>query len=127
MRLLPAGDREGPSVCFQRLLERVAGNAARQPPRIRIDGYGSIKPRNPRRLHKTPSKAKGLPHLAGRIILAFMALLSPVQEGEVWRVKMVWPNGAVHYFGNFPSERGAIYWITAHPRLTRPEDTMDEP
>ena len=70
----------------------------------------------------------GLSHLAGRIILAFMsALLSPVQEGDIWRVKIVWPNRAVHHFGKFTSERDATAWISAHPRLTRPEDTIDEP
>jgi hypothetical protein len=72
--------------------------------------------------------AQGLSHLAGRIILAPMsALLSPVQEGKIWRVKIVWPNRAVHHFGKFTCERDAIDWINAHPRLTRPEDTIDEP
>jgi hypothetical protein len=70
----------------------------------------------------------GLSHLAGRIILAPMsALLSPVQDRKIWRVKIVWPNGAVHYFGKFTSERDATDWINAHPRLTKPEDTIDEP
>jgi hypothetical protein len=55
------------------------------------------------------------------------ALLLPVQEGEIWRVQIVWANGAVHFFGKFTSERDAIDWINAHPRLTNPEDTMDEP
>ena len=73
-------------------------------------------------------KAKGLSHLAGRIILTSMnVLLSPAQEDDIWRVKIVWPNGAVHYFGKFTSERDAIDWINAHSYLTRPEDTMDEP
>jgi hypothetical protein len=67
----------------------------------------------------------GLSHLAGRIILALMALLSPVREDDIWRVKIVWPNRHVHYFGKFTSERDAIDWINAHPRLTKPEDTMD--
>jgi len=59
-----------------------------------------------------------LSDLAGRIILAFMsAQLS--QEGGIWRVKIVWPNGAVRYFGKFTSEREAIDWINAHPRLTK--------
>jgi hypothetical protein len=35
------------------------------------------------------------------------------------------PNRAVHHFGKFTSERDAIDWINAHPRLTKPEDTMD--
>jgi len=68
-----------------------------------------------------------LSDLAGRIILPFMsAQLSPVvQEGGIWRVKIVWPNRHVSYFGKFTSERDAIDWINAHPNLTQPEDTMD--
>jgi hypothetical protein len=70
--------------------------------------------------------AQGLSALAERIILAFMAaLLSPVQEDDIWRVQIVWPNGAVHYFGKFTSERDATDWINAHPRLPKPEDTMN--
>jgi hypothetical protein len=56
--------------------------------------------------------------------------LSPVvQEGGIWRVKIVWPNGAVRYFGKFISEKDATAWITAHPRLTKPaaENTIEEP
>ena len=53
-------------------------------------------------------------------------LLLPVQEGDIWRVRIAWPNGAVHYFGKFTSERDAVEWINAHPNLTKPEDTMDE-
>jgi hypothetical protein len=45
-----------------------------------------------------------------------------MQEGDIWRVKMVWANEAVHYFGKFTSERDAIDWINAHPQLTKPED-----
>ncbi len=68
----------------------------------------------------------GLSHLAGRVIVAPMsALLSPVEVGRIWRVKIVWPNRAVHHFGKFTSEREAIDWINAHPQLTRPEDTVD--
>jgi hypothetical protein len=69
-----------------------------------------------------------LSDLAERIILSPMsALLSPVRDRKIWRVKIVWPNQAVHYFGKFTSEKDAIEWINAHPLLTRPEDTMDEP
>ena len=68
-----------------------------------------------------------LSDLAGRIILPFMsAQLSPVvQEGGIWRVRIVWPNGRHTLVGKFTSERDAIDWINAHPRLT--EDTIDEP
>ena len=66
--------------------------------------------------------------LAGRIILASMsALLLPVQEGEIWRVEIVWPNGHVSYFGKFTSERDATAWINAHSNLTKPVDTVDAP
>jgi hypothetical protein len=76
----------------------------------------------------TKGQALGLSDFVARIILAFMAaMLSPVQEGRVWRVQIVWPNGAVHYFGKFISEQEATDWINAHPRLTKPEDTIDEP
>ncbi len=51
--------------------------------------------------------------------------LSPLREGDIWRVKIVWPNRAVHHFGKFISERDAIDWINAHPNLTKLEDTMD--
>jgi hypothetical protein len=53
--------------------------------------------------------------------------LSPVQEGDIWRVRIAWPNRAVHYFGKFTSEQDAIDWINAHPRLTKSENTIDEP
>ena len=55
--------------------------------------------------------------------------LSPVvAAGGIWRVRMTWPNGTVRYFGKFTSEKGAIQWITAHPRLTKPptENTISE-
>jgi hypothetical protein len=59
--------------------------------------------------------------------LVMAAQLSPVQKDGIWRVKIVWPNRAVHYFGKFTSERDAIDWINAHPRLTGPvaENELD--
>jgi hypothetical protein len=47
-------------------------------------------------------------------------ILLAVQEGNIWRVQIVWPNGSVHYFGRFSSEKGAREWITNHARLTLP-------
>jgi hypothetical protein len=52
-------------------------------------------------------------------------LLSPVQDGKIWRVKIVWPNGAVHHVGKFTSEWDATDWINAHPNLTKPEEFTD--
>jgi len=45
-------------------------------------------------------------------------VLLPVQMGSIWRVQIVWPNGSVHYFGNFPHRQEAVDWITAHAYLT---------
>jgi hypothetical protein len=50
-------------------------------------------------------------------------VLSPVQEGEFWRVRIVSPNGAAHHFGKFTSEEEAIRWIAAHSNLTAPIPT----
>ena len=47
-------------------------------------------------------------------------VLSAVQEGEIWRVQIAWPNGALHYFGKFTSKQDAIKWIAAHSWLTAP-------
>jgi hypothetical protein len=70
--------------------------------------------------------------LPGRIILASMGdvhtQLSPVvQEGGIWRVRITWPNRAVHFVGKFTSKKDAIAWIEAHPNLTKPVDTVDAP
>jgi hypothetical protein len=54
-------------------------------------------------------------------------VLLPVREGEIWRVKIVWPNGAVHHFGKFISNEDAVDWITAHSRLTMPAEETSPP
>jgi len=63
--------------------------------------HGGGKPRGLRLVYQ----AKGS-------ILASMGqtatLLSPVQEGRIWRVRIVWANGAVHHFGKFASEKEAV-------------------
>lgn len=41
-------------------------------------------------------------------------VLLPVQEGDIWRVQIVWPNGQVHYFGRFASKKEAAEWISNH-------------
>lgn len=47
-------------------------------------------------------------------------VLSSFQENGVWRVRIEWPNGAVHYFGSFSSEKEAAQWIDDHAWLTVP-------
>jgi hypothetical protein len=47
-------------------------------------------------------------------------VLSSFQENGVWRVRIEWPNGAVHYFGSFASEKEAAQWIDDHAWLTVP-------
>jgi hypothetical protein len=56
-------------------------------------------------------------------------VLLPVREGKIWRVQIVWPNGAVHHFGKFTSKEDAVDWIAAHSRLTTPvgENAKTEP
>jgi hypothetical protein len=43
-----------------------------------------------------------------------------VQEGNFWRAQIVWPNGSVHYFGRFSSEKDARELIINHAWLTAP-------
>jgi hypothetical protein len=47
-------------------------------------------------------------------------VLSSFQENGVWRVRIEWPNSAVHYFGSFTSEKEALKWIDDHAWLTIP-------
>ena len=54
-------------------------------------------------------------------------VLLPVREGKIWRVRIVWPNGAVHHFGKFASEKDAVDWIAAHSRLTMPAEETSTP
>jgi hypothetical protein len=54
-------------------------------------------------------------------------VLLAVQEGEIWRVQIVWPNGAVHHFGKFASKKDAVDWIAAHSRLTTPAEETSPP
>jgi hypothetical protein len=59
-------------------------------------------------MYRSPSAGIRLVSSRRTHLLAFMGdvhtLLLPVQEGEIWRVQIVWPNGAVRYFGKFTSE-----------------------
>jgi hypothetical protein len=47
-------------------------------------------------------------------------VLSSFQENGVWRVRIEWPNGGVHYFGSFSSEKEAAQWVDDHVWLTAP-------
>jgi hypothetical protein len=55
-----------------------------------------------------------------------VTVLSPVEKGPIWRVRIRWPNGLVHHFGNFASEKDASDWIAAHPWLVE-RQTMPKP
>jgi hypothetical protein len=52
-------------------------------------------------------------------------VISAVQEGDIWRAQITWPNGALHYFGKFVSKQDAVEWINAHSRLTMPRSEPD--
>jgi hypothetical protein len=54
-------------------------------------------------------------------------VLLAVLQGGSWRVKIVWPNGAVHHYGKFASKKDADDWIAAHSRLTKPEEVISPP
>jgi hypothetical protein len=54
----------------------------------------------------------------GARVAKVTTVLFAVREGESWRVQIVWPNGRVHYFGQFASEKDARAWISAHAWLT---------
>jgi len=78
-----------------------------------------------------PRLTKRLVSLIQGSILGLMGtrctVLSPVREGDIWRVEIVWPNGAVHYFGKFVSKEDAVDWIAAHSRLTIPAEEASPP
>jgi hypothetical protein len=42
------------------------------------------------------------------------AVLSPVQDGNIWRVQIIWPNGKIDRVGEFSSEGDAVTWIDRH-------------
>ena len=48
------------------------------------------------------------------------AILTSVEQGGIWRVRIAWSNSRVHYFGKFNCEKDAIAWITTHAWLARP-------
>jgi len=56
-----------------------------------------------------------------------VARLFAVQEGERWRVQIVWPDGRLHYFGKFTSKQEALAWIAAHEWLTLPVTAKNYP
>jgi hypothetical protein len=45
-------------------------------------------------------------------------ILTSVQEDDLWRVQITWPNGTTKYFGKFRSELEAEGWIGRHRWLT---------
>jgi hypothetical protein len=61
-----------------------------------------------------------MPHAMGE---ASTVLIS-VKEGDLWRLQIAWPNGAINHFGKFGSELEARKWISTHRRLT--EKVIDD-
>jgi len=55
-----------------------------------------------------------MPHAMGEA----STVLTSVKVGDVWRVQISWPNGAINYIGKFGSELEARKWISTHRRLT---------
>ena len=53
-------------------------------------------------------------------------VLIPVQQGELWRVQIIWLNGAVHYFGNYGSRGDALNWIAEHAWLIKRVDNKSK-
>ena len=54
-------------------------------------------------------------------------VLLTVLQGGIWRVQIVWPNGAVRHFGKFTSKKDADDWIAAHSGLTKPAEETSPP
>jgi hypothetical protein len=46
-------------------------------------------------------------------------VLLAVQQGTIWRVQIIWPNGSVHYYGSFQAKQQALDWITTHDWITK--------
>jgi hypothetical protein len=42
------------------------------------------------------------------------AVLSTVQDGDIWRVQKVWLDGKMDFVGEFSSEGDAIKWMDRH-------------
>jgi hypothetical protein len=42
------------------------------------------------------------------------AVLSPVQDGDIWRVQIIWRDGKMDFVGGFSSEGDAAKWIDRH-------------
>jgi hypothetical protein len=42
------------------------------------------------------------------------AALSPVKDGDTWRVQIIWPDSKMDFVGGFSSEGDAVKWIDRH-------------
>ena len=51
--------------------------------------------------------------------------LSPVRQGDHWRVKIAWPDAIPRYFGKFNSQAEAEKWIEDHRWLTTQRQKSD--
>lgn len=51
-------------------------------------------------------------------------VLSIENQDGTWRVRIIWPNGSINYFGRFDSEAEAMSWIDQHAWMTH--TTIDQ-
>jgi hypothetical protein len=42
------------------------------------------------------------------------AVLTPVQDGDIWHVQIIWPNGKMDFVRGFSSEGDAVKWMDRH-------------
>jgi hypothetical protein len=52
-------------------------------------------------------------------------VLSPVRQGDQWRVKIAWPKSTARYFGKFNFQAEAEKWIEDHRWLTTQRQEPD--
>ena len=64
-----------------------------------------------------------MPLKGGRALSS--VVLSPVRQGDDWRVKIAWPDAIPRYFGKFNSQAEAEKWIEDHRWLTTQRQKSD--
>jgi len=101
--------------------------AASEEPHQTSASLGAIKTQINLHIGGAPDQKDCQSHPREAYLSLMGTVLLPVREGEIWRVQIVWPNGVVHHFGKFASEKDAVDWIAAHSRLTMPAEKSSPP